>query len=219
MPDRFDRRVVSERLLNVARRLQAHGGGHLGGGAALAGVYLGHRRTRDLDLFVHDREAHRALVAALPLVAEDAQVGIALVRDGGTFVRAVIDLGDDGPVELDLVYEPMADLEAPPPPVEGVVVESLADLRASKLTCLLSRAEPRDLVDLLFLERAGHRPEDDLRGALAKDAGIDPGILAWLLGQFPTTPMPMMLVPLTQEDLRAYRDDLASRFRRLGVPE
>lgn len=218
MLPRFDRRVVSERLIDVARRLQARGGGHLGGGAALAGVYLGHRRTRDLDLFVHDREAHRALVSALPALATEAGVGIALVRDGGTFVRAVIDLGDEEPVDLDLIYEPAADLEPPPAAVEGVVVESLADLRASKLTCLLSRSEPRDLVDLLFLERAGHRPEVDLPGALAKDAGIDPGILAWLLREFPTSPMPMMLVPLTPEELRAYRDDLASRFRRLGVP-
>jgi hypothetical protein len=181
-------------------------------------VYLGHRRTRDLDLFVHDREAHRALVSALPVVAQEAHVGIALVRDGGTFVRSSIDLGDEGSVELDLVFEPMADLEAPPAAVEGVIVESLADLRASKLTCLLSRAEPRDLVDLLFLERAGYQPELDLPGALAKDAGIDPGILAWLLREFPTSPMPMMLVPLTSDELSAYRDDLAARFRRLGVP-
>ena len=58
--------------------------------------------------------------------------------------------------------------------VEGVVVESLADLRANKLTCLLSRSEPRDLVDLLFLDRAGYPPERDLMLALRKDAGLDP---------------------------------------------
>ena len=28
----------------------------LGGGAALAGVYLGHRETRDLDLFWRERD-------------------------------------------------------------------------------------------------------------------------------------------------------------------
>jgi predicted nucleotidyltransferase component of viral defense system len=34
--------------------------------------------------------------------------------------------------------------------VEGITVDSLADLSANKVTCLLSRAEPRDLVDLCF---------------------------------------------------------------------
>jgi hypothetical protein len=105
-----------------------------------------------------------------------------------------------------------------PPPVEGVVVESFADLRAAKLTCLLSRAEPRDLVDVLFLERAGLSPEADLPLALRKDAGVDPGVLAWLLRDFPTSPLPRMLVPLTGQEVVRYRDELAERFRRLALP-
>lgn len=102
--------------------------------------------------------------------------------------------------------------------MEGIVVESFADLRASKLTCLLSRAEPRDRVDLLFLDRAGHAPERDLPLALRKDAGIDPGILAWPLRDFPTTPLPQMLVPLTEADLVRFRNDLAERFKNAALP-
>lgn len=89
----------------------------------------------------------------------------------------------------------MVDLQNPPPPIEGVVIESLQDRRASKLTCILSRSDPRDRVDLLFLERAGFRPELDLALALQKDAGIDVGALAWLLNDFPVAPLRMMLVP------------------------
>jgi hypothetical protein len=91
------------------------------------------------------------------------------------------------------------------------------DLRANKLTCLLSRSEPRDLVDIYFLERAGYRPENDLEPALQKDAGIDPGILAQLLASFPLEPLPMMLVQLTSSELATYRDALAERFRRLAL--
>jgi hypothetical protein len=93
----------------------------------------------------------------------------------------------------------------------------LVDLRASKLTCILSRSEPRDLVDLLFLDRAGFPPERDLAIALQKDAGIDPGVLAWLLHRFPVEPLPEMLEPLDANDLRIYRDDLAERMRRLAL--
>lgn len=86
------------------------------------------------------------------------------------------------------------------------------------LTCILSRSEPRDLVDLLFLDRAGYPPEADLALALRKDAGIDPGIIAWLLGQFPTEPLPIMLAPLAPGELVTFRDELRERFRRLALP-
>lgn len=99
------------------------------------------------------------------------------------------------------------------------MVESLVDLRVNKLTCLLSRSEPRDLVDLLFLDRAGYAPERDLRLALRKEAGIDPAVIAWLLGQFPVEPLPIMLKPLDTQELRAFRADLRERFRRLAVPQ
>lgn len=209
----FDRRVVSSSLLSFIRACQERIPCHLGGGAALAGAYLGHRRTGDVDLFVHDREEMRLLVEILPEVAADAGVSLDVLRDVGHLVRARVGTAE-GSTELDVVHESSGDLEPPPPPLEDIVVESLTDLRASKLTCILSRSEPRDLVDLLFLDRAGHPPEEDLELALRKDGGIDPGILAWLLSQFPTEPLPPMLEPLSSADLRRFRDDLAERLRR-----
>ena len=43
--------------------------------------------------------------------------------------------------------------------------------------------------------------------------------LAWLLSEFPTSPLPEMLVPLSIVELRAYRDELARRMKILAVPE
>lgn len=139
------------------------------------------------------------------------------MRDVGALVRATLKWSD-GELALDVVHEPVPDIEAPPPPVEGIVVESLSDLRANKLTCILSRSEPRDLVDLYFLDRAGHPPERDLELALKKDAGIDPGVLAWLLSRFPTEPLPQMLEPLTEEQLQRFRNELAERLRQIAAP-
>lgn len=195
-------------LVALVRACQQEVDVHLGGGAALAGVHLRHRLTRDLDLFVHDRTEHRSLVRRLPALAASVGIEATLVRDGGDFVRFRLREG----FELDVVHDAVPDL-APPDRVDGVLVESLADLRANKLTCLLSRAEPRDLVDVLFLERAGHDALADLGPALAKDAGIDPAVLAWLLSSFPVRPMPQMLQELDEDGLRAYRDDLAARLK------
>jgi hypothetical protein len=215
--DAFDRRIVTADELVFLRACGRVAPFHLGGGAALAGVHLRHRLSADADLFVHDRDHHRDLVRALPVIGEDCGTPVTVVRDAGTFVRATL-AGPTRRIEIDVVYEPIPDIEPAPPPVDGVTVESLTDLRVNKLTCLLSRSEPRDLVDLLFLDRAGHPPEADVPLALQKDAGIDPGILAWLLGQFPTGPLPEMLAPLDEAALRAFRDDLRERFKRLALP-
>lgn len=208
MADSFDSRVVPDTLLPLVRACQEVSDAHLGGGAVLSGAHLRHRLTRDLDLFVHDREDHRELVRRLPALAEGLGIVASVVRDGGEFVRFSL----EGDFELDVIYEKVPDLAAAER-IDGVVVESLADLRANKLTCLLSRSEPRDLVDVLFLERAGYDPLHDLEAALAKGAGIDPAILAWLLTSFPLRPMPQMLEDLDEGTLRAYRDDLAARLK------
>jgi hypothetical protein len=213
----FDRRIIRPDELTFLQSCQRVVPFHLGGGAALAGLHLRHRLSADVDLFVHEREPHRDLVRALPSIGADTQTPVTILRDAGSLVRARVQCSGD-PVELDVVFDPVPDVESAPPAVEGIIVESLADLRANKLTCLLSRSEPRDLVDLMFLDRAGYPPEADLPLALRKDAGIDPGVLAWLLGQFPVEPLPIMLVPLDPAELRAFRDNLRERFRRLAVP-
>jgi len=214
--ERFDRRVMPDSAIEFVRACQGRVDCHLGGGAALAGAYLGHRLSNDIDLFVHDRAAHRILVSVLGDVAAEVSGRVELRLDAGTYVRAELTLPDHA-LELDVVFEAVPDIESPPQKLEGLSIESLADLRASKLTCLLSRSEPRDLVDVLFLERSGYRPEEDFELALRKDAGMDPGILAWLLNDFPTEPMPIMLLPLERDELLAYRDELRDRFKRMAT--
>lgn len=121
-------------------------------------------------------------------------------------------------MEPDLVHDPVPDIEPPRVPMEGLLVESLVDMRANKLTCILSRSEPRDLVDLLFLDRAGYPPEADLALALRKNGGIDPGIPAWLPSRFPVEPLPRMLISVTVEEVTRFRDGLGERMRRLATP-
>jgi len=54
---------------------------------------------------------------------------------------------------------------------------------------------------------------------VVKDGRIDPGVLAWLLAQFPVEPLPRMLEPLPPGELTVFRDALAERLRRLVVPD
>lgn len=214
----FDRRVVPEYALGLVRACQARVRCRLAGGAALSGAYLAHRLSADIDLFTSRVEDIRALVRDKDDVAAESGTVLDVVRDAGGFVRLRV-VGPQGApsLELDLVHEASPELDPSASRLEGVVIQSLTDLRASKLACILERSEPRDLVDLLFLERAGFPPERDVALALRKDAGMDPGVLAWLLGQFPVEPLPSMLVPLGAAELLAYRNDLANRFRVLAL--
>lgn len=140
MRQHFDPRVLSAAPLDSVRECQRRVDCHLGGGTALSGVWLSHRLSRDIDLFCHDGARHRELVGELTDIARGLGGDCKIVRDGRHHVRASLSFAGQN-TELDVVFEPAADLEAPPPPIDGVTVESLTDLRASKLTCLLSRAE------------------------------------------------------------------------------
>ena len=62
--------------------------------------------------------------------------------------------------------------------IGSIAVDPIEEIFVNKLNTLLSRAEERDLVDLLFLERHGLRMEDGLRAALEKDGGCTPAALA-----------------------------------------
>lgn len=59
MPSEFDRRVISPTILAFIRACQERVPCHLGGGAALAGAYLRHRVTGDVDLFCHQADEMR----------------------------------------------------------------------------------------------------------------------------------------------------------------
>jgi Nucleotidyl transferase AbiEii toxin, Type IV TA system len=210
----FDGRIASSGVLAFIRECQRRVACSLAGGVALSGAFLGHRLSKDIDLFCRDRGSLRQLTELLNESAAAVGGSIRLLQDAGTFVRAELSLGEQK-IDVDLAVDATPEL-APPELLDGVRVLSLEDLRASKLTCLLSRSEPRDLVDVLFLERAGFPADADLGIALKKDAGIDPAVMGWLLDQFPVAPLPVMLSPLTSDELRAFRDGLRDRLRALS---
>jgi hypothetical protein len=210
----FDARIASPDVLRFIRECQARVRCSLAGGVALSGAYLGHRLSKGIDLFLRDRSSLRRLADALSEAAAAVGGSIKIVQDAGTFIRAELQLSNQR-IDVDLAVDGTPEL-APPQLIDGVEVLSLEDLRASKLTCLLSRSEPRDLVDVLFLERAGFPADADLELALKKDAGVDPAVMGWLLDQFPVAPLPVMLSPLTSQELKVYRDALSERLRRLA---
>lgn len=217
MTSRLDERVVPPWVRDFILACQRAEPVVLAGGGALSGAHLRHRLSRDVDLFAVSADVVRSLAQRAPELARSVGASWRPLQSGSGFVRGELTRAGTSML-VDLVTETIPPLGAPVRLDDGVVVASHADLRAAKLTCILSRSEPRDLVDLKFLDDAGYPPERDLAAAATKDAGTDPAMLFALLENFPTAPLPDMLSPLTPEDLRRFRDDLRERFRRASLP-
>lgn len=189
----------------------------LTGGGALAGFHLGHRTTDDLDLFTFDDAAFERGKFVLQDIASAMSGHLAIRQEAPGFLRAVLDRGGDA-VVIDLVRD-----RHPQPGFEkvdrdGIVIDSAAEILANKLTTLVGRAEERDLIDLLCLERAGHRIEDAMPAALAKDGGCTPATLAWLLSEVEIPDGLQLPAGVSAAELRQFVADLIVRLRRLALP-
>ena len=163
------------------------------GGGALSLVHLGHRTTRDLDLFWRDTWELGDLRSEVEAFLARAGLRSERLRSGIAFQRLVVAVGDssacpgidvDERVVLDLVAEPGAPLMSPERVIlEGVPVQVDPEgaIVAEKLCALLSRSEIRDLVDVRALLARGHSLADAARLAPKRDGGFSAPTLAWVL--------------------------------------
>ena len=121
----------------------------LTGGGALAGVHLGHRETRDLDLFWRNRGELGTLVSEGVAALQGDGLGVQVLRTAPAFAELRVSEGADTCI-VDPVAEPFGSI-APPDHVviEGstVAVDSRHEILASKLATLLERSEIRDLAE------------------------------------------------------------------------
>ena len=190
---------LQTRLLHLLANL----GWTLTGGAALAGFHLGHRTTRDLDLFwtgtstldrIPDEVVRRLTAAGLDVQRLQAAPG---------FVRLRVE-GDGEVLPVDLVAEPMSPIEAPIEVEPGVLVDTTHAILVNKFNALLSRWAVRDLVDVRELLAAGGDFVRALRDAHARDGGFSPQTLAWVLDTAPRTGL--------DDTLLAFRAELVRRL-------
>jgi hypothetical protein len=175
------------------------------GGTGLA-LLIGHRRSDDLDLFCMPSEPLEPVVRALEMEASRVGAAVDRVRTTPGFHRLEIRKGEQ-PVRVDIAHETAARIN-PPEPVGRVRVASLRDQRANKMVALLGRSELRDLVDLLFIDRAGLSVRDGFDDATAKDGGMDPAWFAWALGQIRLGPLDGMVEAVSLDELRQFRDQI-----------
>jgi hypothetical protein len=197
---------------------QRERGFFLTGGAALAGFHLGHRTTDDLDLFTVQQAAFERSRFVLADVAAAVGAVLEVRQDAPGFRRVVLSRGDEGLV-VDLVKDVSAQLHPDKLDCDHIVVDSADEILANKLTAIVGRAEKRDLIDVMLLERAGYSIEAALPAALAKDGGCTPATLAWLLSEVKVPDGIELPAGVAPAELRTYLADLIRRLLVLATPE
>src|SRR5688572_30185244 len=124
----------------------------LTGGAALAGYWLHHRPTSDLDLFTLDDSAFERA----PHVLRDAVAKLGATSevrlDSPGFKRFTVSREGDA-VVVDLVRERVQQIHIEKTEIDGVLVDPPDEILANKLNALVGRQEERDIVDVMLLER------------------------------------------------------------------
>lgn len=188
----------------------------LSGGAALAGVHLGHRTTRDLDLFWRSLEILGDLPELIGRKLEEAGLSVATIQKSPAFVRLRV-TNERSAVLIDLIAESAESIESPMLHTIGsaeILVDSRRAILAEKLCALLERSEIRDLIDVKALVESGENLEQALADAPRRDAGFSSLTLAWVLRDFNIKMLAQVagLDNQTAADLDAFRLTLIGRL-------
>lgn len=190
----------------------------LTGGGALVGFYLHHRHTDDLDLFTEVPDAFERGPHVLFDAAARLGASLATRQESPGFHRYFLQRGEES-VVVDMVLERVPQLFPAKEVRDGVVVDVPQEILVNKLTTLVSRAEIRDVVDVMALEQAGYPVEAALEGALEKDGGCTPATLAWVLSEVDIQQTAQLPGGVDAAELRNYIEDLVRRLRRLAAPQ
>ncbi|NWF76317.1 MAG: nucleotidyl transferase AbiEii/AbiGii toxin family protein [Nitrospirae bacterium] len=157
---------------------------YLTGDTALSRGYYNHRYSDDLDFFVNDHAEFRRIsetqLAKLQKVFSDAETDYKGEHFYRIFVgneRLKIELINDVPSHIGQLVNH---------PVLGII-DSRENILANKITAIVDRTLPKDIVDVFVLLNDGLSIKTALTDAGSKAAGISPLLVAKILAEFDYT--------------------------------
>ncbi len=190
---------------------------YLTGGTALAGFYLGHRTSVDLDLFTQSDESFSQFEAIMADVARVLSCSIEAVRTTHYFKHYQAHM-PDGPLTIHSAH----DIDVRVAPVRkcgAVCVDSIEDITANKICALLGRAAMKDLTDLYFLDKAGFHIGEWLQQAQRKDGGLTRATLAYAFDQMTVDALPTYVTrTITLEELVSFKTRIVDMLSGASFP-
>ncbi len=194
----------------------------LTGGTALAGFYLYHRLSKDLDLFTLDDDALATADREIQSIVAGLGCHIGRARREEHFRQFLLVPQDDPdaiPLQVDMVRDcgPQFGRRKT---IDGIIIDAIENIGANKINAILGRTESKDFVDLYFILQAGYDFDDLFAKAKQKDPGLVEFFFAGALLQVnKLTLLPEMRKPLDLPTMQAFFITIANRMMDRLSPE
>ena len=175
-------------------------------GTALSAFYLHHRLSEDLDFFTSDEAAMTLVRPSIERASEGLGARVEYRRVYSTFLDCRIFRPEGESVRVDFAVDPPCRLEPPEKdPAYGILLDGSLDIACNKMSALFDRHEPKDFVDIFFVDRELYPFRDLLAAARRKHVGMDAFWLAQSLKKIEkVSVLPRMLKPLRMEEMKEF---------------
>ena len=157
---------------------------YLTGGTALSRCYLNHRYSDDLDFFVNEAPDFKKQTERVVSAIRQAGMQIEIGTASESFLRITV-LKDEVSLKIDFVNDVIyhyGDFEAAH---FFNKIDSWRNILSNKLSAV-SRLEPKDIVDLLFIaKKFAFEWPDIMAEAKNKDLWVEPLNVSRIIKEFP----------------------------------
>jgi len=201
--------ILQEEILKIFAQTQESELFYLTGGTALAGFYLQHRFSKDLDLFTKEEEVIGYIGDRLKANLEVKGIQTRTIRKLKSFYE-ILAYREEMVVPIHLALDSPFRFEENKEEFLGVRIDSLIDIATNKFLSVFSRSEPRDFVDVFFLIKEKFSLDELIKKSKLKDPGLDEYYLAIAfhrVEEFPEdiTKFPVSMVkPLDIREMKDY---------------
>lgn len=178
---------------------------YLTGGTALSVFYLKHRLSEDLDFFTEEENQVIRTIKLAETIASKIKGKIKLNRSFKSYVEFFIkrgnellkcDFAQDSPFRLG---KKIFNKEY------GIFVDNSLDIFCNKISALYDRGEPKDFVDVYFIDKEIMPFERVLKEAKKKHIGIDNYWLAVSMAKIKDVNiLPKMIKTVKIEELKIF---------------
>lgn len=188
---------------------------YLTGGTALAGFYLNHRVSDDLDFFTDNKEFPVFQVEAIAeeirklIKANDFQYNKVYDRRIFFFNK------NNEEFKVEFSYYPFERLNISAEKVGNLNIDSLEDIGANKVMALIDRIDAKDFVDIFFLLKERKFSLEELLELTNKKFhfNFDPITLGSEFAKIKAiTEIPRMIKPLALKELKLFFAELAKEL-------
>lgn len=181
---------------------------YLTGGTALSRGYYNHRFSDDLDYFVNYHSDFQRITEIQIEKLVKAFKNTEVDYKGEYFCRVFI----EEKLKIEMVNDVPSHIgELFNHPVLGII-DSKENILANKLTAVVDRTLPKDIVDIYFLLKDGLSIKNALTDAESKAAGVSPLLIAKILAEFDYLIIDNEIkwtVPVSGETIKSYMNNIS----------